>query len=45
VVVDFCLVFKERFGVKVGFGANFLPGIVSSDLFSDLLTKSARFRA
>ena len=28
-VVDFCLVFKERFGVKVGFGANLLPGIVN----------------
>jgi hypothetical protein len=29
VVVDFYPVFKERFGVKVGFGANLLPGIVS----------------
>jgi hypothetical protein len=28
VVVGFYLVFKERFGVKVGFGANILPGIV-----------------
>ena len=27
-MVGFYLVFKERFGVKVGFGANFLPGIV-----------------
>ena len=29
-VVGFYLVFKERFGVKVGFGANFLPGIVAN---------------